>query len=203
MTLDEAYTEAVSGAHMTAAHMQPGVCLTYDFKGFRRTWPNGDGCDFIARADDEAADWYEYEAPKVEPLKGGWGSFKPATSNTPEYIAAVDKLIGAPPPKYVIPAKRAALPVEDVIELPGVEHTQHARWFAPCKAISGCGRIMLQAYAEPLAAIALPAEVPAFFTDLKPSNWGRIGNQPVACDYGRTMLMSRGLTKAMKKADWT
>lgn len=108
--------------------------------------------------------------------------------------------------RYVVkfePIEHRFQNVEEMMTWQAVEHTDHARWFAPCKAISGCGRIMLQAYAEPLAAIALPAEVPAFFTDLKPSNWGRIGKQPVACDYGRTMLMSRGLTSKMKKADWT
>lgn len=62
---------------------------------------------------------------------------------------------------------------------------------------------MLQQYAEPLAAIALPAEVPSFFTDLKASNWGRIGKQPVALDYGRTLLMTKGLSSRMRKADWT
>lgn len=93
--------------------------------------------------------------------------------------------------------------VEEMTTWQTVEHTRFAKWFAPCKAISECGRIMLQQYAEPLAAVALPAEVPAFFTDLKPGNWGRIGKQPVALDYGRTLLMSRGLSNAMRKAQWT
>lgn len=93
--------------------------------------------------------------------------------------------------------------VEEFTVWQTVEHTRFAKWFAPCKAISGCGRIMLQEYAEPIAAIALPAEVPSFFTDLKPGNWGVIKGQPVATDYGRTLLMSRGLSNKMKKADWT
>jgi len=84
-----------------------------------------------------------------------------------------------------------------------VEHTPHAKWFAPCHSISGCGRIMLQHYAEPIAASRLPAEVPAFFTDLKASNWGHINGQPVALDYGRTRLMVTGMTKRLRKADWT
>ena len=84
-----------------------------------------------------------------------------------------------------------------------VKHTEFARWFAPVYSISGCGRVMLQRYAAPLAAIALPAEVPRWFTDLKPSNWGRIGKQPVCVDYGRTLLVTHGLSRRMRRADWT
>lgn len=84
-----------------------------------------------------------------------------------------------------------------------VKHTELRKWFAPIHAISGCGRIMLQSYATPLAGTELPAEVPRFFTDLKPSNWGRIGKQPVCVDYGRTLLVTHGLSKRMRRADWT
>jgi hypothetical protein len=93
--------------------------------------------------------------------------------------------------------------VEESVAWQTVEHTKFAKWFAPVKAISGCGRVMLQRYAEPIAASRLPLEVPAFFTDMKPSNWGMLKGQPVAVDYGRTMLATRGLTSRMRKADWT
>lgn len=84
-----------------------------------------------------------------------------------------------------------------------IEHTKFAKWFAPCHYISHCGRILIQSYAEPLAAIALPAEVPAFFTDLKPSNWGQIKGQPVAVDYGKHLMLERGMTGRMRRADWS
>lgn len=84
-----------------------------------------------------------------------------------------------------------------------VEHTKLAKWFAPCHHISHCGRILIQSYAEPIAAIALPAEIPAFFTDLKPSNWGHIKGQPVALDYGKHLMLERGMTTRMRKADWS
>ena len=58
-------------------------------------------------------------------------------------------------------------------------------------------------YCEPIAAIALPAEVPAFFTDLKPGNWGIYNKHPVALDYGKHMMLERGMTSRMRKADWT
>lgn len=108
--------------------------------------------------------------------------------------------------RYVIkfePIEHRFQNVEEYTVWQTVEHTAYAKWFAPCKAISGCGRIMLQQYAEPIAAAALPAEVPSFFTDLKSSNWGRIGKQPVALDYGRTLLMTKGLSSRMRKADWS
>jgi hypothetical protein len=79
MTFEEACVEAVSGRDMTAAHLQPGCCLTSEFGpnvGFRRTWPNGDGCTFIPNEADEAADWFEYVPPvKVD----AWG--KPKTDS--------------------------------------------------------------------------------------------------------------------------
>lgn len=96
---------------------------------------------------------------------------------------------------------------QNVLEYQVWDHVKDAekfaKWFAPCHYISHCGRILVQSYAEPLAAIALPAEVPAFFTDLKPSNWGHIKGQPVAVDYGKHLMLERGMTTRMRKADWS
>lgn len=83
-----------------------------------------------------------------------------------------------------------------------VEETKLAKWFAPCHAISECGRFLLMRYAEPLAAIKLPAEVPAFFADLKPANWGSYKGHPVALDYGKHMMLEKGMTTRMRKANW-
>lgn len=85
-----------------------------------------------------------------------------------------------------------------------VQYVEFAnKWFAPCHYISHCGRILIQSYCEPLATIALPAEVPAYFTDLKPGNWGVLNKQPVCFDYGKNLMLERGMTKRMRKADWT
>jgi hypothetical protein len=51
--------------------------------------------------------------------------------------------------------------------------------------------------------MALPAEVPTFFTDLKLANWGSYKNHPVAVDYGKHLLLERGQSGRMRKADWT
>ena len=131
MTLDEALSEAVQGARVTAPHMQPGCYVEHSFsRGFVRCWPVDrpdeepirTQCDFRRHEGDEAAEWRILESAEQYPpkpaIKGGWGSFKPATSNTPEYIAAVDKLIGAKP---------AAPPISDVIELPGVVSRDQAQ----------------------------------------------------------------------------
>jgi hypothetical protein len=110
-------------------------------------------------------------------------------------------------PRYVLKIELTQHTFQNVSEVETwqtVEHCpEHAKWFAPVKAISGCGRFMLQRRAEPVASIALPAEVPAYFTDLKPTNFGCIGKNFVAVDYGRTLLQTVGLTKRMKKADWS
>lgn len=114
MTLDEALSEAVCGARVRATNMQPGSYIDYNFNGWRINFEGGSSSGWTPRDIDREAEWVEVpiEAPKPAPaVKGGWGSFKPATANTPEYIAAVDKLIGAKP---------AAPPISDVIELPGV-----------------------------------------------------------------------------------
>jgi hypothetical protein len=85
----------------------------------------------------------------------------------------------------------------------------HAKWFARCHYISHGGLIMLQEYVEPIAPIKLPVEVPAYFADLKASNWGWRSDKtkgsigPVCFDYGKSLLLTKGLTKKMQKALWT
>jgi hypothetical protein len=47
-----------------------------------------------------------------------------------------------------------------------------------------------------------PTALPAFFTDFKRENFGFIDGRFVCHDYGTTLLMERGMTKAMRKVDW-
>lgn len=84
-----------------------------------------------------------------------------------------------------------------------VKSTEFACWFAPISQISGNGLFLLQKRTKPVARKDLPAKVPAFFTDLKPENWGWYRGRIVCHDYGRNLLMERGMTKAMRKADWS
>lgn len=121
MTYDEALHEAIAGARVTHAAFQPGVYIEHSFsRGFIKCWPvdkpedepQRTQCDFRANADDVAATWQEVERPALAvdnspvdawgrstpaAIVASWGTGKPATQNTPEYVAAVDKLIGAKP----------------------------------------------------------------------------------------------------------
>jgi hypothetical protein len=87
-----------------------------------------------------------------------------------------------------------------------VRHVDHARpWFAPAIRISEFGVFMLQERTRPVTLAELRKElprVPAFFTDLKVGNWGRVGKRIVCHDYGTCLTVENGLTRRMKRADW-
>lgn len=95
MKLAEALTECVSGARMTATHMQPGCYIEHLFsKGFVRCWPvdrpedepNRTQCEFRSNDSDEAADWVEVEQPVPKPSP--WGTFAPGLPAEPEPVKA-------------------------------------------------------------------------------------------------------------------
>lgn len=80
-----------------------------------------------------------------------------------------------------------------------VRDTKLAKWFAPCHMISSSGCILIQTKTFPIKT--LPRRVPAFFSDLKPENWGELDGRPVAHDYGYNKLLALGLTGRMKRSD--
>lgn len=75
-----------------------------------------------------------------------------------------------------------------------------AKWFAPCDFISPNGSVLVMRRTEQ-PKIAYPEQVPAFFTDLKLTNWGEFEDRLVCHDYG---MLARfySLSKRQKKADW-
>ncbi len=77
-----------------------------------------------------------------------------------------------------------------------------AKYFAPCHSISPCGTVLLMDRTYPLHRARYPDKMPAFFTDMKRTNFGMIGKHLVCHDYGHTNLVEMGLTKRMKKAEW-
>lgn len=79
-----------------------------------------------------------------------------------------------------------------------VKDGPYAKWFAPCRHISPSGVVLLQDRVQPAAKF--PERVPDFFTDLKIANFGTIGRQFVACDYGtaHVRIAYRGMTDRMK-----
>lgn len=79
------------------------------------------------------------------------------------------------------------------------------KWFAPCIRISDLGVWMLQERTQPVTLKELlekVPKVPAFFTDLKVGNWGRLGDRYVCHDYGTALTTENGLTTRMKRAKW-
>jgi hypothetical protein len=84
-----------------------------------------------------------------------------------------------------------------------VHETPLAKWFAPVYRISPLGRIIVMARTVPVVRKDLPTMVPAFFTDTKIQNWGRLKDGRVVChDYGTNLMLEQGMTKRLKKADW-
>lgn len=81
-----------------------------------------------------------------------------------------------------------------------IQHTKHARWFAPCFSISPCGMVLIQG--RTTTPSRYPPKVPAFLTDLKRSNYGSYKGRFVCHDYGMTLLMENGMTTRMRKASW-
>ena len=76
-----------------------------------------------------------------------------------------------------------------------------ADWLAPCEYLSPDGRILLQRKASPIVdRSALPEQVPAFLSDLKPENFGMFDGRLVCVDYAMTIPNP---SIRPKKANWT
>lgn len=57
MKYDDAYAEAVTGAWITADHLQPGSYLSYAFAGLRINFGGGSSSGYSPRPEDREADW--------------------------------------------------------------------------------------------------------------------------------------------------
>lgn len=76
------------------------------------------------------------------------------------------------------------------------------KWFAPCIDISPNGHILIQKKVEPLRKSELPKEVPYFFTDVKPENFGLLNGKFVCCDYGSVPFSRHWTEKRMRAPHW-
>lgn len=65
-----------------------------------------------------------------------------------------------------------------------VKNTDLAKWFAPCIAISPNGLWLIQRRLTFPPRDQYPAKLPHFFPDTKYLNFGKLGKQWCACDYG-------------------
>lgn len=81
-----------------------------------------------------------------------------------------------------------------------VRDTKFAKYFAPVVAISQYGNILLMKKTTPV--IKYPDKIPAFFTDTKRANYGKYKGHFCCHDYGYHLLIEKGLTKKLVKADW-
>ena len=70
-----------------------------------------------------------------------------------------------------------------------------SRWLAPCHAISYSGTFLIMSRAEDLAQGEKPL-LPAFLTDHKIENFGRIKGKIVCRDYGMTL---KNISTRMRK----
>lgn len=117
MNWNEAFSEAILGARITAPTIQTGAYVDYQFNGLRIVFPSGSNSGFSPTDADKAAEWtVDTMDPPMVPLQdrpqpanvGKWGlprielgehgvPPKPdawGRPNDPKYIAAVDDLIG-------------------------------------------------------------------------------------------------------------
>lgn len=75
-----------------------------------------------------------------------------------------------------------------------------AQWLAPCEYMSPDGRILLQRRTLPIVdSSALPAQLPAFLSDVKVDNFGMLDGRLVCVDYAMTIPNP---STRLKKVDW-
>ena len=81
-----------------------------------------------------------------------------------------------------------------------LENDPMRKYFAPCVDISENGLILIQKKTKPMGKY--PDKIPAFFTDTKRANYGSYKGQFVCHDYAGNLLLQKGTTKKLVKADW-
>ena len=87
--------------------------------------------------------------------------------------------------------------------------TPASRWFAECKWISGDGSILIMERTRPPAESDYPTMMPVFLSDFKRKNYGmaltkKFGKGVLVChDYGTHLMFDHGMSKRMRKADWS
>lgn len=77
-----------------------------------------------------------------------------------------------------------------------VHGTKLQRWFAPVFGISSSGLFLVQARTQPVGK--LPKRLPAFFADIKRSNFGYLDGRLVAHDYAHHQVFNLGLPRKGK-----
>jgi hypothetical protein len=81
-----------------------------------------------------------------------------------------------------------------------VKDTKHAKWFAPCVAISPCGSILVQK--KTIASLKYPKKLPGFLDDTSTENYGTYDGRFVCHDYGWGLIIKEGLNSKLKTVEW-
>ena len=83
-----------------------------------------------------------------------------------------------------------------------LSNSDYKKWFAKCYGVSINGKYLIQERIKTKEQSKYPKLIPHFFTDTKIENYGWNNNgQFVCCDYSLTII-TNGITKKMKKANW-
>ena len=84
-----------------------------------------------------------------------------------------------------------------------VKDTKFAKWFAPCTYLSPDGKLLIQKKVKELiSSDRLPKQLPSFFHDVRPDNFGMLNGKVVCFDYALTNLLKLGLTNEKRDVTW-
>src|SRR3990167_8073789 len=137
-------------------------------------------------------DW----AYKVQPKKWSKGKLLGQGANRKVYAVEQNPRLVL---KVAIGLDRVEHNVLEVCNWVNFNCTKWACWFAPIVFHSKDFKVLAQVRALPMGAYT-PTQVPEFFTDVKPDNWGWYGDQPVCVDYAYLRLAYLALRKVRMRS---
>lgn len=110
-------------------------------------------------------------------------------------------------PKFVVKVEPQGRQFANIMEWEiwtALSGTAAARWLAPCRTISACGSVLIQARTQPLRRSELPDHMPLWLTDFKQSNYGKLKGKVVCHDYAASarIMINNAAWKRTQLAHW-
>jgi hypothetical protein len=110
-------------------------------------------------------------------------------------------------PKFVVKVEPGGGQFQNVAEWEiwnALSGTEAAKWLAPCRTISSCGSVLIQARTQPLRRHELPKHMPLWLTDFKQQNYGRLNGRLVCHDYAASarIMINNAAWKRTQRAEW-